>query len=150
MNQNTRFCFENEADRELARNASRRLSPLVGRRGNVDAGFTSDHAKVEVTLPEAMVPLLIGMLSDLAMGKAIMVLPVDAELTTQQAADFLNVSRPFLIKQLDSNVIDHRKVGTHRRVLLKDVIEYKQSIDSARAKDLDELTKQAQELGMEY
>ena len=77
-------------------------------------------------------------------------IPVHAELTTQQAADILNVSRPFLIEQLEKGVIPYRKVGTHRRVMFEDLMEYKQTMDHNRLKALEELSVIDQELGLGY
>src|SRR5215469_17155928 len=74
------------------------------------------------------------------------VLPDTAELTTQQAAEFLNVSRPYLIKVLESGAIPFRLVGTHRRVKFRDLSEYKSRDDLALRRAADELTKLTQEL----
>ena len=86
----------------------------------------------------------------MAKGNAVTLIPVRAELTTQQAADILNLSRPFLVEQLEKNVIPYRKVGTHRRILFKDLMQYKEAMDRNRLKAPDELTAQAQELGIGY
>jgi excisionase family DNA binding protein len=76
--------------------------------------------------------------------------PQQAEITVQEAADLLCVSQPYLIKLLDGGEISCRMAGTYRRVLRADVVEYKTRIDEARLATLQELTSQAQELGMGY
>ena len=86
----------------------------------------------------------------MAEGNAVSVIPIRAELTTQEAAELLNVSRPHLVSLVESNEIPYRKVGSHRRILAKDVLAYKAKIDEERLKTLAELSEQAQKLKMGY
>ena len=90
------------------------------------------------------------MLSELGKGNALAVLPVHEELTTQQAADLLNVSRPFLVRMIEEGKLPSRKVGTHRRVRLRDALEYKQRLFESRSEPLAELADEAQELDLGY
>jgi excisionase family DNA binding protein len=130
----------------LAKTSSLRLAPFLNRNLLVRLADTDEA----VELPAAAVRLLVDLLSAMGEGSAVTLSPIHAELTTQQAADILGVSRPFLIKQLEDNAIPFRKIGTHRRVLLSDLMAYKRKLDSKRLEVLDELADQAQELGMGY
>ncbi len=139
-------------DTRLAQEASRLLARMRGKiKGNVRLGIQSENEPEEtVAIPLSAFRLLADLLTEMARGNAVTLIPIHAELTTQQAADLLNVSRPFLIEQLEKGTIPYRKVGKHRRVLLQDLMAYKQTMDRNRLKALDELSSQAQELGMGY
>lgn len=104
----------------------------------------------EIELPPQAVEALTEILEQLAAGKEVTVAAKSVEMTTQQAAEFLRVSRPFLINLLEKGEIPFRKVGAHRRVLYADLEAYKNAIDARRLKVLGELAAQAQELDMGY
>lgn len=104
----------------------------------------------EINLPPQAVEALTKVLEHLAEGREVIVSAQPVEYSTQQAAEFLRVSRPFLVGLLEKGEIPFRKVGTHRRVLFSDLRLYKEKTDAQRLKTLEELTKQAQELGLGY
>lgn len=136
----------------LAQESSRQLARMRGKtKGNVRLRIQSENEPEEtVAIPLSAFRLLADILTEMAKGNAVTLIPIHAELTTQQAADLINVSRPFLIEQLEKGTIPFRKVGKHRRVLFQDLMAYKQSMDRNRLKALDELSSQSQELGMGY
>ena len=102
-----------------------------------------DETAVEV--PVDFLELLAHILAEAARGNAVAVSPVEAELTTQQAALLLNVSRPYLVKLLDERRIPFRRVGNRRRVLLADVMAFKHADESERRAIAAELTTQAEQ-----
>lgn len=138
-----------EDDRRLAGEASRRLAafPSNPTRLEIHADSQSEQA---VEIPAAVLPLLRQVLDRIADGTPVAVLADDAELSTQQAADYLGVSRPFFIGLLDRGVMPFRKVGAHRRIRARDVIDHKRRDQADRLKALEELAAQAQELGLGY
>lgn len=103
-----------------------------------------------IELPAGAVAMLLDILEAMAAGRGVTIIPENAELTTVQAAEILNVSRPFLIRLLEEGVIKHRKVGTHRRIRMEDVMAYKMQIDQDREAVLDELVEDAEDQGMGY
>jgi excisionase family DNA binding protein len=103
-----------------------------------------------VELSPAVTKILAKTLSYIAKGKSVVVTPEPTEFSTQQAADFLKVSRPFLVKLLEKGEIPFRKVGKHRRVRFEDLLSYKQRIDEKRLKVLAKLAEQAQDLNLGY
>ena len=86
----------------------------------------------------------------MANGNAVQLIPIQAELTTQQAADLIGVSRRFLVEQIDKGLLVSHTVGSHPRVLLTNLMTYNETMDQNRLKALEELAAQAQELGMGY
>ncbi|WP_071333632.1 helix-turn-helix domain-containing protein [Burkholderia contaminans] len=112
--------------------------------------FDDENRAHQVELPTSALRLLVDILAELADGNAVKVVPVHAELTTQEAADLLNVSRPHLIKLLESNALPYHRTGKHRRVRFSDLMHYKAERDQASADAMDELSRQAQELRMGY
>ena len=141
-----------DSEVELARTSSRILSGLnLKKTKTIDILLeTGNHHSNSVTLPLSAFKLLLNILTQMAEGNAVTLIPVHAELTTQEAADLLNVSRPYLIRLLEEKRIPFRKVGTRRRVLFQDLMDYKAKIDAARRKTLDELAHEAQDLDMGY
>ena len=138
-------------DIEAARASSGRLATLVRSGGHpLRLRVAGTRGEDAVELPAPAAELLVEILENMAAGSPVAVLRKDAELTTQQAADFLNVSRPFLVDLLEAGAVPFRKVGTHRRVRFDDLRAYKQITDDARRKALDELAADAQELDMGY
>ena len=104
--------------------------------------------KADVALPEAAIAILLSVLKELGHGKGVAVVATDTEVTTQQAADFLNVSRPYFVKLLEQGKIPYRTVGPRRRVLVADLLSYKVCEEAERHRGLDELVAESQKLGM--
>lgn len=138
---------------EIARSALRGLEPLSKRARaprSVTLRSEDNGREVSVTLPPDALRLLVEVLGHMANGSLVTVLPMHAELTTQQAAEFLNVSRPHVVRLLEEGKIPHRKVGTHRRIKLADVLEYKRREDADAKAALEELAAEAQKHDLGY
>ena len=140
-----------EVETELARESSRRLAPYLFAKDGLRLQILEEGGTAEaVAVPGSAVRLFVRILAEMAQGNAVRVVPIHAELTTQEAADLLNVSRPYLVKLLDEGKIPYRTVGKYRRVRFDDLMAYKKVDDQQRLKALEELTAQAQELDMGY
>jgi excisionase family DNA binding protein len=90
-------------------------------------------------LPDSLYSFLVQLIADLQAGKSVSIIQSQATLTTVEAANMLGVSRQFLVNLLDSDQIPHHKVGTHRRIYMRDLLEYKANRDGRRKKVLDDL-----------
>ncbi len=105
---------------------------------------------IELLLPRAATRLIHHLLTEMSLGNAVTLIPIHAELTTQEASDFLNVSRPYLIRLLEQGKMPYHMVGTHRRIRYQDLEAFKIETEKKRLETMDELAAQAQELRMGY
>ena len=134
-----------------ARKASRQLDSYLGSNRRLALQVVADDRPGEVlAVPRGALKLLSHILAEMAQGNAVTLIPIHAELTTQEAADILNVSRPYVVRLLEEGHIPHRKLGTHRRIRFRDLMAYKERRRAESAKALEALAAQAQELDMGY
>jgi len=120
----------------------------VGEDGSLVISVSRAHDAANVALPETLARLFESLVSVLAQGEAVAIVPVDRELTTQQAAELLNVSRQYLVRILDAGAIPFHYTGTHRRVLFEDLMMYKRIRDAQRRRQLARLTELSQAMGL--
>ena len=134
---------------DLARDSAAELSKLLASRPEIPRAHVrlDDH---DLVLPRHALELLQGLLAQMAQGNAVTIIPTHKELTTQQAADLLNVSRPHLIKLLKDKKLPFVKVGSHRRIRFEDLMRYKAERDQRSQEAMAELAAQAQESDMGY
>ena len=137
-----------ESDAALARTASSKFIPFVRKQEPQTVHLTFADGQESIVLPTGSLEMIHRILEAMAAGHGVMVFPQHAELTTMEAADMLNVSRPYLIKLLEAGDIPYHKVGTHRRVRIEDVMRYKEEIDRRREAILDQMVAEAEELGL--
>ncbi len=137
-------------DAEVAARALRRVKDYLA---STDSGVEELEILPEsgpteaLVVPRQAVELFAYILAAMANGQGVQIMPVNAELTTQQAAELLNVSRPYLIGLLERGEIGYRLVGRHRRVRFEALMDYMRRDDLARKRVVDELTRLDQELG---
>lgn len=137
-----------EEEMELARETGRKIAAIRGR-GN-KAHLCVHDGDDEFLIPMAALKILEAILNQMAQGNAFSVLPVGYMLTTQQAADLLNVSRPYLVKLLENGEIAFTKAGRHRRIKHADLVAYMRKLDEEAKKAVDSLAKEGQKLDMGY
>ncbi len=141
-----------EVDSEVAERALRRIKDYLDRHPDApeDLRLTVEGGGENEVLvvPRPAVQLIASIFAHLAEGQGVQIMPMHAMLTTQQAADHLNVSRPYLIGLLERGEIDYTLVGRHRRVKLQDLLEYQRRDLARRRKAADELSELGQELGI--
>ena len=135
-------------DMELARVGQRCIMEALDRSRAVKIKLESEDGDIPpIELPPSALRLIGQLLGLMSEGKPFALMPEKQELTTVEAANFLNVSRPFVIKEIEAGRIPHRMVGTHRRVMLIDLINYKQKVQGSREAALEKLSQLSSELG---
>ena len=137
-----------QEEAKTAQNSSTILSRHLKAGENLKLQIVDADSEEIIELPASAVALLLGILRMMARGLGIVLTPLHSELTTRQAADMLNVSRPYLIKLLDAGDIPHHKVGRHRRIRREDVMTYKQKLRQEREAILEQMIAEAQEMGL--
>ncbi len=137
-----------DEDMKIAAESSRQIAALIGKGEKAQIRIVDGDQ--DITVPVSAMRMLVDILAHMAEGEAVALIPQHAELTTQQAADFLNVSRPFFVKLLEEGKLAFHKVGSHRRVYFRDLVAYKEQSMEEQRKALDALSAQAQDLKMGY
>jgi excisionase family DNA binding protein len=140
-----------EADMDLARAAQRCIMAALDHSRAATLVLTTEsgeHPRVEV--PPAALRLIGQLLGAMSKGKSVVLMPAESELTTVEAAHFLNVSRPFVIKEMEAGRLPYRKVGTHRRVSLNKLMDYEREMREQQAQALERMADNARELGLDY
>ena len=134
-------------DAELARAASDAIANSGS--GSLRVGLAGQGQRLKMLdLPKPALKLLTDLLRELGAGKPVAIVASDAEIGTQEAADLLNVSRPYVVSLIEKGMLPARTVGRERRLPLADVVAYKQDNRAKRRAALDELTELDQELGL--
>ncbi len=133
----------------LARESASELSRLLRDRPSEDRALVQMDG-ADLVLPRHAIELLRSLLTQMAQGNAVTIMPVHAELTTQEAANILNVSRPHLVKLLEQGELPFSRIGTHRRIKFQDLMAYKRKQDAESEEAMQALADQAQEHDMGY
>lgn len=131
-----------------AREASRQLARLLPGDAQALRLVTDDNRHEMISFPPGALRVFVDVLTQLGQGRAVTLLPQRAELTTQEAADYLNVSRPYVVGLIEQNKLPARKVGTRRRIAFEDLVRFDEQDRARRRAALDELARIDQELGL--
>ena len=141
----------NDSETEMVKTAERMIMACLDHSRAASITLTTDtgqHPTVEV--PPAALKLIGQLLGAMSEGRPIALMPTEQEFTTVEAANFLNVSRPFVIKEMEAGRLAHRKVGSHRRIAFEDLLAYSQKTRAQQATALERLSENARELGLDY
>jgi excisionase family DNA binding protein len=138
------------ADIALAKVSAGKIPEMTAKKTARPKYMLTDNRGTTIELSQSAFKIVVETLKAMAKGKAVMLSPVELELTTQQAAELLNVSRPYLVSLLESGQIPFQTVGRYRRIKHQDLLDYQARRINRRKAAMDELVSQAQELDMGY
>ncbi|UXU87804.1 helix-turn-helix domain-containing protein [Burkholderia sp. S-53] len=140
-----------EKDLEMARVAQRCIMEALDHSRAAQIILTTDTGEhPSIAVPPASLKLIGQLLGAMSEGRKVTLMPANREFTTVEAAHFLNVSRPFVIKEIEAGRINHRMVGTHRRIAFDDLVKYARQMREKQDAALDKMADNAQELGLDY
>ena len=140
-----------QKDREMVRVAQRCIMAALDHSRAVSITLTTDSGNdPTIAVPPAALKLIGQLFGAMSEGRPIVLMPTTQEFTTVEAANFLNVSRPFVIKEMEAGRLPHRKVGSHRRIALEDLMAYAQKTRARQAKALERMADNAQDLSLDY
>ena len=135
----------------MARVAQRCIMAALDHSRAVQITLTTDKGEhPTVAVPPAALKLIGQVLGAMSEGRPIMLIPAQQEFTTVEAAHFLNVSRPFVIKEIEAGRLPYRMVGTHRRIAFEDLVAYGKKMREKQTAALERMAENARELGLEY
>jgi excisionase family DNA binding protein len=127
-----------------------RAAAILSRKKTDTVNIKIQETGAYVAVPRSALDFLFNILTHMAEGKSISLVPSDSEISTQQAADMLNMSRPHVVKLLEQGEIPYKKTGSHRRIRLEDLVAYNQKLKAQTNDSLKQLAKQAQVLRLGY
>lgn len=149
LDQRTEPLVANEAESAIAKAAVDEMKKVAASETDVRIFMSDGRKDIEVPLPARAVKLIVWVLEAMRDRIPFSVIPHEAELTTQQAADYLNVSRPFLTKLIDKGELAHRLVGRHRRIRFADLLKFEEKSMRARSEAIEKMVSESQRLGLE-
>lgn len=136
---------------EMARVAQRCIMEALDHSNAVSIVLTSDgDERPSVAVPPAALKLIGQLLGAISEGRPVVLVPGKQELTTVEAANFLNVSRPFVIKEIEADRLPHRMVGRHRRIAFEDLVAYERKMREKQRAALERMAENERELGLDY
>ena len=140
-----------DKDIDMARVAQRCIMESLDHSRAAEITLTTDKGEhPSIALPPAALRFIGQLLGAMSEGRPITLMPSKREFSTVEVANFINVSRPFVIKEIEAGRLKHRMVGTHRRVAFEDLVEYMNAMQQKQQAALDRVAENVRELGLEY